>query len=84
MNVIDIYPRLRENATIISEKANQPYDGYVVLENDIVLRLCNDGTGYSDNGTQFVCVSRGVGEIDDEGCYDEYEVLGWTETSNCM
>ena len=84
MNVIDIYPRLRENAIIISENVKQPYDGYVVLENDIVLRLCNDGTGHSDNGTQFVCVSRGVEEIDDEGCYDEYEVLGWTETSNCM
>ena len=83
MNILnDTFPMLRSGAEIIHEANIQPYDGYVVLQDGTILRLRGDGTGTSEGGTEYTTVSRGIGEPDGEGGYDEYEVLGWVETSD--
>ena len=81
-NSDNIFPLLRPGAEIIHEANVQPNDGYIVLQDGTNLRLRGDGTGTSEDGTDFTCVSRGIGEPEGEGGYDEYEVLGWVETSD--
>lgn len=81
-NSDNIFPLLRPGAEIIPESNNQPYSGYTVLEDGTTILLRGDGTGTAENGTDYTCVSRGTGEPDGEGGYDEYEILGWVETSD--
>ena len=81
-NSNNIFPMLRPGAEIIHEADVQPHDGYVVLQDGTILRLRGDGTGTSEGGTDYTTVSRGMGEPDGEGGYNEYEILGWAETSD--
>ena len=81
-NSDNTFPLLRPGAEIIHEADVQPYDGYIVLQDGTTLRLRGDGTGTSEDGTDYTCVSRGIGEHDGEVGYNEYEILGWVETSD--
>lgn len=79
----NIFPRLRNYSAIIPEAEVQPYDGYTVLQDGVVIRLRGDGTGTADNGTDYTCVSRGI-EPDAEGYFDAYEILGWVKSSEVV
>lgn len=83
MRTDNIFPRLRDYSAIIPEAEVQPYEGYILLQNGTSIRLRGDGTGTSENGTDYTCVSRGVGEPE-EGEYDEYEVIGWVNSSEVV
>lgn len=80
---IDTCPRLRKGAKIISEKTWYGTT-YLDLTNGVTLHLRGDGTGTAENGTEYTCVSRGVGDPDDEGNFDTYEILGWVESRDCL
>ena len=79
----NIFPRIKRNAVIFSEAEKQPYEGYIVLQKGINIRIRGDGTGTAGDGTDYTCVSRGIGEPNGEG-FEEYEVIGWTKTSNVL
>lgn len=83
MNTENTFPSLIPGATIIPESDRQPYDGYTILADGTTIRLRGDGTGTAENGTDYTCVSRGVGTPDEEGNFDEYYVLGWAESRDC-
>ena len=84
MRTDNIFPRLRDYSAIIPEAEVQPYEGYILLQDGTSIRLRGDGTGTSENGTDYTCVSRGVGEPEEGEYYDEYKVLGWVNSSEVV
>lgn len=83
MNTDNIFPRILPGTVITPEASAQPYDGYTILADGTTIRLRGDGTGTAEDGTDYTCVSRGVGTPDDDGNFDEYEVIGWVESWSC-
>ena len=83
MNNENTFPYILPGTTIIQESSTQPYDGYIIFTDGTTIRLRGDGTGTAEDGTDYTCVSRGVGTPDDDGNFDEYEVIGWVESWRC-
>lgn len=83
MNNDNTFPYIIPGTVIISEASAQPYDGYTILTDGTTIRLRGDGTGTGDDGTDYTCVSRGVGTPDTDGNYYDYEVIGWAESGSC-
>ena len=83
MNNENTFPYILPGTTIIPESPTQPYDGYIIITDGTTIRLRGDGTGTAEDGTDYTCVSRGVGTPDDDGNFDEYEVIGWVESWSC-
>ena len=75
MNTNDFIPAVAPQHIILEDNNARWMDGYTTLENGIVLKLVGDGTAHDEQGTQWTQISREIEE-------DEYEVVGWAETSD--
>ena len=75
MNANDFIPAVDPQYIILEDNNARRMDGYTTLGNGIVLKLVGDGTAHDEQGTQWTQISREIEE-------DEYEVVGWAETSD--
>lgn len=60
------------------------YYNYYDLDNGDTIRSMNIGEADSvHSGRSYTLIQRGIGEPDEDGDFEMYEVLGWAYSSDC-